>query len=269
MGRIQGKGTLFVGVPGDLRPFGFMPKKGGRPQGFLVGVGRDLASALGVRARFITTPARDLVRLLDSGLIDIAFPPLALTEERLREHRISDPYFVGHQRLLVPADSALSGVEHLAKKRVCAFIDGRTGVALDRLNPDVEVVKASSLRRCLRLLRADEVDAVTASDLFLVALLARLSEGRDAKRPRAGGPAANEFEIVGDQLTTEGYAGMIAPNIRGFAPFVNSVLKQAEDEGRWEKWRQRWIAPLTEEVVGPPELSAQQAAALYPFRGSG
>ena len=46
----------------------------------------------------------------------------------------------------------------------------------------------------------------------------------------------------------------------GWLPFVNSVLTTAEADGTWADLYERWIGPAPE----PPDLSAEEAAALWP-----
>jgi polar amino acid transport system substrate-binding protein len=250
MGEIQQRGEIVIGIPDDVSPFGFVDDASGDSTGFLRELAQDVAEALGVEATIVADTSGDLLARADRGELDLAFPAIPVTEQRFRRRAYTTPYFVAHQRLLVRPGSRIERVGDLGGVTVCSYGDETTRVDLTNLNPAVEVIETDSIDACGVMLESGRVAAITAPDLFLISLLDRFPQG---------------FEIVGPQINTEGYAGVVELGRRGLAGFATTVMAEAEDEGRWNKWYERWVAPLTgRSDVEPPALSPEGAAALYP-----
>jgi ABC-type amino acid transport substrate-binding protein len=251
MGEIQQTGEIVIGIPDDVFPFGFVDETSGAPRGFLLELAQDIAEALGVEATVVADTSGDLLARTDRGELDLAFPAIPVTEQRFRQRGYTTPYFVAHQRLLVRPKSRIGRVDDLGGVTVCSYGDAATRVDLTSLNPAVEVIETDSVEACGVMLRRGRVAAITAPDLFLISLLQRL-------------PA--DYEIIGPQLNTEGYSGIVRLGRRGLAGFVDSVMSEAEVEGRWNEWYETWIAPVTGSAdVEPPQLEAEEVAALFPL----
>ena len=167
---------------------------------------------------------------------------------------LTTPYYVAHQRLLVPTASGVDGVEDLAGETVCASIDPEVQVDLEDLDPSIEVVDASSWQRCVQMLMRGTAAAATASDVVLMTMRRTLE-----------GFSGESYAIVGDQLNTEAYAAVVRPEATGMVGFLNGVLSDTFEDGRWVEAYDETVAPLGDgsEPV-PPELNLAQAATLFP-----
>jgi polar amino acid transport system substrate-binding protein len=249
MGQIQDRGTLVVGLEDGFAPWSSLDSDA-NATGFLADLGRLIAESLGVEVEFRAVPTYNMEALVESGELDVAFPVAPVTEEMYRDSGLSDPYFVAHQKLLVPEGSSISGLDDLAARPVCSAISHATEVEIDELNPGVGSVAAAVQRDdCLRPLVNGEVAAVTGPDILLLSYA--------AWRP--------ELRIVGEELTTEGYAVMVGQEFGGFSEFVDSVLAEADREGYWAELYERWISPVTGEPAPEfPTMTVEEAAALYP-----
>jgi ABC-type amino acid transport substrate-binding protein len=247
-GKIQQRGVMVVGVEQDAPPFA--SSLSGEPEGFTVEMGRWLADGLGVDAEFVTGTTEELATMVSNDEVDVAFPLTPITEKALDEHLFSDPYFVAHQRLLVPSSSPIEGVEDLSGMRVCEFLDD-TGVDLAEVNGEVsETVTATDPVECLEQLETGRVDAVSAPDIVLITLAARSDE---------------ELKMVGDHLSTAGYGAMVRRNPLGLNTYIDSVFGEADHEGRWSDLYAEWIGPYSgDPEAEPPTLTFEQAAAINP-----
>jgi ABC-type amino acid transport substrate-binding protein len=247
MRELQDEGVVRIAVPDAAPPLASVAD--GVPRGFVVDLGRTVARTLGVRAEVSAFDPDRLEGLVEVGAADIAFPVEGLTEEVVREQVVTDPYLVGHQRLLAAAGSDIRGVEDLDGKRVCAHVDPRTAIDLEALAPRSEVRAGAGLGACVRDLRRGRVDAITAQDFELVWARTEVAE--------QGGPAV---ALVGDDLNTVGYGARVAGR-PGFPEFVRDVLEAMQADGRWEATYRRWIDLPVDE---PPTLTLQDAASLWP-----
>ena len=245
MGQIQDRGVLIVGVDPSHPPFA-SAEPGGEPEGFTPDLARFVAEALGVEVRFETASSDELVAAMDDSELDLAFPIEPITDKAIREKSFTDPYFVGHQRLLVGRTAGIEDVDDLDGRSACSFAGPSRIVELDTLVPQVELVSRSNLEGCIDALSSGKADAVTTVDFLLLKEL------------------GSSNRLAGDDLTTEGLGAVVATGANSFARFVSNVFRVAEQDGRWTETYDRWIGSLTGEEVEPPDLSVGEAALLNP-----
>ena len=129
------------------------------------------------------------------------------------------PYYVASQSILTLADNEdIQGPEDLAGKRVCS-VEGSTPAENIRTNyPEAELVLTDAYSNCLEPLRNGQVDAVSTDNVILSGFVAQ-NEG--------------EFELRGDQFTEEPYGIGVERCDVEFRDFINDVLEEAFEDGRW------------------------------------
>ncbi len=243
MGQIQKRGTLVVGLESETAPIADTAPE--EPQGFAVDLASDIAASLGVEIHFVSAPLLDLldgVAGKNDVALDVAFPVVPLTELGVFFYAFSDPYFVGHQRLLTPSGTKLGPAS------VICLVDDPWASADHRwLDSFAEVSGPKPASDCLAMLASGTADAATATDVILARMAGNLAS----------------FEITGEQMSTEGYGVAVRDDLPGLAEYVNTVLAEAKLEGRWSEWYGEWfeahLGPMD-----PPTLTGEDAAALYP-----
>ena len=268
MAAIQAEGTLIVALPVDAAPFSYS-NASGEPKGMLIELGTHFADALGVDPEFVLVGSEHMARMVagddpDRRIIGdedahVAFPlyPVdeALYKQRSREmgFDVTTPYFLGHQRLLVPQESSIENSEGLGGMKVCALIDPLTGIPLEKLQPEAEVTTAGTHVECSTALLEGKVDAAVASETDLLIMLAQIEAEE----------SASSFRLTGEQATTQGYAPLV---VKGMSAYASDIFIDMREDGRWVEAYNKWIAPLTgEEVSEPPGITLEEAAALYPM----
>jgi polar amino acid transport system substrate-binding protein len=249
MGEIQQRGNMVIGIPSDYFPFGYVASSG-QPAGFTAGLGHLVAQVLGVSVRYVARPSDQLLGLVDAGKADLVFPMIPITQQTAAAHPFSDPYYLAHQRLLVPHDSSIGGVSDLGSKKVCSAIDRQTEVPLTRLDPAVSLISVTKPARCVTLLRSHRVAAATGPDVALLAIRHRLQDS----------------QLVGDALTTEGYGAAASPCAPGLAQFATRVFATAKRNGQWARLYTKWVLPATGASAAPPAptLTVIDAWDLFP-----
>ena len=262
MGEIQARGVLRVGVPDeDWVPFWFDPEGSLVGAGFVVAMSQELAAALGVDVRFVEIDQDYVLLKTGRGLtraVDIAFAPIPTTESVARHHGITHPYWVGHQRLLVPSGSGIGSLDDVGgTSAVCSILDETTGLPATDVNEDLKELP-SDVRGCARLLRSGDVEAVTAPDVVLMSVWAELT---DCRQPC---PPSTDYEIVGDELTTAGYGAFVPLGTGGWTKFVDATWAETDFEGDWMRFYEKWISPYGIDLDAPPEMRIEEAAGLFP-----
>jgi ABC-type amino acid transport substrate-binding protein len=250
MGRIQDAGVLRVAVEDDAAPWSEL--EGSSPVGFTVELGRLVGEELGVETEFVTADGGDMIPMVQIGDVVLAFTLVPITERLLLSNGLSDPYWIGHQRLLVPSDSDIAGVDDLNGVDVCSLADPNTGIDITTVNPGVgEVVLETSRQECLTAIQEGDAQAVTGPDVLLLTLAAQ----------------DPTLKIVGDQLTTAGYGAVVDQATGGFNTFVDTVLAEIDREQRWAALYDEWLSPVTGDEAPPfPTMTLEEAAALFPTR---
>jgi ABC-type amino acid transport substrate-binding protein len=247
LGAIQEDGELVVALPDGAPPLSFASGNGA-PRGLAVEVARWIASGLGVEASFVMAPEDEVVQMVEDEQADIAFPTTPITSAVLRDITFSNPYYLGHQRLLVAQGSPVRDVYDLAGETACS-VPSPTEVRLDAIVPTIEVVEAPTAAKCARSVKRGEVVAATASDLALMGVVSR----------------AEGFEITGDELNTQGYGVVLAPGASSAADFVDRLLAEAGADDLHLDWYAKWVGPyIADPLPDAPQLSAEEAATLFP-----
>ena len=157
---------------------------------------------------------------------------MTITCDRLRQVDFSSVYFMAHQRVLIPDDSAAGGgLADLGGQRVCATkgSDSVNTIAAYPTRP--KVVQVDYWTDCLVLLQQDQVAAISTDDSIL-----------------AGLAAQDPFtKVVGPSLTSEPYGLAISKRHPDFVRFVNAVLAQERSDGSWAASYKRWIGSPAEQ----------------------
>ncbi len=255
MARILERGRLIVGVSGDTRLFGARDSKSGDIEGFDVDMLKQVALAIfgGDEADIndhieykVITYAQRLPALEagpENGGVDIVAHTMTINCNRWLRIAFSSEYFQAGQKVLVKSGSGYESVADLvsAKARVCAPL-GSTNI--DEINkPDyagISVIGKPDITDCLVAMQQGQADATTGDDTVLA--------GFAAQDPNV--------EVVGGAFTGEPYGLGIGKDNVDFVRFVNSVLEQVRDDGRWEAIYDTWLTASLGPSNGPP-------AALY------
>ncbi|MDQ3662777.1 MAG: transporter substrate-binding domain-containing protein [Actinomycetota bacterium] len=244
MGIIQTAGELVIGIPENAPPLGRLGAEG-RASGLSVELGAFVAETLGVEPRWVGGTNADLISLTEIGSLDLAFVTNPLTEEIVKEHNFAGPYYIGHQRLLVPTGEGSPGA---MEGPVCAALHPDVGVDLTATRPALEIVAVPRVEACLGLLESGAARSATAMDASLIRLKTQLG---------------NDWRIVGDELSTVGLGTIVPPRVPAYQRFVAAVLGRAEREEVWSDAYARLLQPHLGPAE-PPPLSVEEAAALHP-----
>ena len=251
MAELQDAGKITIGVKYDVPPFGFKNPQSGEIEGFDVDLGKIIAEELGVEAEFIEAISDNRIPFLQDGTADLILSTMTITTDRDADIDFSNPYYIAHGRIAVyGTDSGIEGPEDLAGKTVCT-VAGSTyeTTIVPELAEGIKIQSVDAYSDCVELLQNGAVDAEVTDDIILA------------------GQKANddEIQLVGDDLTTDPYGIGIPDGQTDMQEFINEILTETFEDGRWQDLYDQWVGGVTgEEADDPAEWTLEEALENYP-----
>jgi glutamate transport system substrate-binding protein len=246
LGKIQEAGEITIGVKYDVPPFGFENPQSGEIEGFDVDMGRYIAEALGVEPKFVEAISDNRIPFLERGTVDLILSTMTINQERDMEIDFSEPYYIAEGRILVPKGSDIKGIDDLAGKRVCTALGSTYEETIREEAPDADLKLVDTYSECLELLQNKAIDAISTDDVILTGMIIQ----------------DDTLQMVGPKLTTEPYGVGIKDGDKQMKTFVDGVLANVEEDGRWEDTYQEWVGQYLNKEQAPPEMTLQEALAL-------
>ncbi len=237
MAELADKGEIVVGVKFDVPQFGLRNPTNDKVEGFDADFGREIAKALGVEAKFVEAISKNRIPFILENKVDIVFSTMTINDERKKQIDFSEVYYVAAQSFLTRKGEPMT-VETAAGKKVCTSKGSTSELNLPAVQPDVEMVLQDGYAECVQLLSNEQVDAVSTDDVILLQFL---KQDPDA------------FEVSEETFSTEPYGAGIKKGHDEFVDFVNGVIGDMKEDGRWADLYKKWITPVTgEEAPEPP-----------------
>ena len=244
MGKIQAAGELIAGVKYDVPPFGFKDPDTGDILGFDVDIAQEIADRLGVELNAVEAISDNRIPFLQDGEVDIIASTMTITTDRDAEIDFSEPYFIAHGRILVPEDSDIAGIEDLAGKRVCTAVGSTYESTLKEQAPDAKLTLVDTYSECFESIQNGSVDAVSTDDVILTGMIIQ----------------DDSLKMVGDELTEEPYGIGLPEGDSEMQEFVNEVLAELFENGRWSEIYDEWVGQYTDtEGLEPPTKTLEEA----------
>ena len=79
---IKARGTLIVGVKGDVKPWGFLQSPGTEPVGIEPELAKTISDAIGVKLKLVALSSEQRINALRSGTVDILIATFSDTPQR-------------------------------------------------------------------------------------------------------------------------------------------------------------------------------------------
>jgi len=163
--RILQRGELVVGMAGNMPPLN-MTTKEGELIGYEVDLAKNMASAMGVRAKMEVMPFAKLLPALQSGKIDLILSNMTITPERNLKVAFVGPYFTSGKAFLTKIKTiAMAGeaADIDAKNTKLVALKGSTSQAfVEKAIPDATLVTANDYDEAVKMVLEDKVHAMVA-----------------------------------------------------------------------------------------------------------
>ena len=236
---IQDRGRLVVGVDQNTLLFGYLNPFNGQIEGFDVDILRQVAKAIfgdpgAIEFKAISSAQR--IPVIQDHSVDIVADAMTINCERSKQVSFSTVYYEAGQRVLVPSNSPVRGIQDLRGKRVCATA-GSTSIENLRNSVFHPIPYPVPLRTdCLVALQQGKVAAISTDDAILY--------GLQAQDPYT--------KIVGARFTDEPYGLSINKSHPDLVRFVNGVLATMRSDGTWASIYEKRLGRVTHAPAPAP-----------------
>jgi polar amino acid transport system substrate-binding protein len=224
MAQIQARGYLKVGVAQDTYLWGYRDPVTGQLTGFDIDMLRQISDAIFGSSdpkyiHFVIVPNADRVQAVQQGQVDVVAETMTINCAREKLVDFSTVYYEAGQRILVPANSTITGPQDLGGKRVCAPAGSTSleNLVAPGMPRRMQLWAVNDTTDCLVMLQQGQVDAISTDDAILF--------GLQAQDPNT--------TIVGTAFSSEPYGMAISKSHPDFTSFVNGVLAQVRADGTW------------------------------------
>jgi glutamate transport system substrate-binding protein len=221
MAELNEAGSITIGTKFDQPLFGLMGPSG-VPEGFDVEIGKIIASELGIAEDGIEwkeAVSANREPFIQNGEVDIVIATYTINDKRKEVVSFAGPYYMAGQSILVLADNEdIESEDDLVGQPVCSVTGSTPAAKLAEIG--AEPVLTDTYSNCLEPLRSGAVVAVSTDNVILAGLAAQ-NEG--------------EFKVVGEPFTEEPYGIGLELEDTEFRMWINDVLEEAYEDGRYEE----------------------------------
>lgn len=169
---IAARGTVRIGVPDDLPPFGAL-NEGGELEGYDVDVANLLARDLGVRAELVPLKSGNRVASLLTHRVDLLVANLGVNPERARSIAFSTPYAPFFSGVFGAPGIAAANPAELAGKRIAVTRDSLEDKELATLAPGAEIRRFDDNQATIDAYLAGETDLLATGNVVVADLIRR------------------------------------------------------------------------------------------------
>ncbi|HEX5522078.1 MAG TPA: glutamate ABC transporter substrate-binding protein [Pedococcus sp.] len=240
-----GGGAFKVGIKFDQPGLGL--KEGSDYKGFDVDVAKYVAKELGHKEgdiTFVQAPSAQRETLIKTGQVNMVVATYSITDKRKAEVSFAGPYFIAGQDLLVRSDeSAITGPETLAGKKLCSVKGSTSAQKVKDKYPGVQLQEFGTYSECVAALVSKGVDALTTDNTILAGY---------AAQPQY----KDKLKVVGKTFSEERYGIGIKKGDKATCEKINAALKKMVDDGSWQKAVDANLGPAgfkVDTAVNPPK----------------
>ncbi|GAA7767277.1 ABC transporter substrate-binding protein [Cupriavidus metallidurans] len=236
---IKAKGQLVCGVLGTDEPFSFVDPATREIVGYDVDMCNAVAKSLGVKPvlKQISVAAR--LPELQQGHVDLLAASLTHNKERESQIDFSLSTFITGQKAMVRKESGITTLGQLDGKKILTVKGSTMESNIAAKIKNATVVSFDNSPQALLALEQGKGVAYVNDETSLVSNLVKL------------GPAAKDYTLVPQYLSSEHLALGIRKGETGFRNQVNQVLSKMEADGDAQKLYDKWFGPNTKMKFPP------------------
>ncbi|PHM56165.1 glutamate/aspartate ABC transporter substrate-binding protein [Xenorhabdus hominickii] len=195
-----------------------------------------------LQVKLIPITSQNRIPLLQNGTYDFECGSTTNNLERQKQATFSNTIFIVSTRLLTNKNSGIKGFDDLAGKNVVVSSGTTSEMLLNKLNDEknmkMRIISAKDHGDSFRTLESGRAVAFMVDDALLA------GERAKAKKP-------DQWIIVGEPQSKEGYGCLMRKDDRQFKKLVDDVIVKVQTSGEAEKMFNRWF----KEPIPPKQLN--------------
>jgi len=231
---IKAKGELVCGVLGTDEPFSFIKDPASREiVGYDVDLCNAVAKSIGVKPVLKQIAVAARIPELQQGHVDLLAASLTHNKERESQIDFSLSTFITGQKAMVRKDSGINSLDQLDGKKILTVKGSTMETNIAAKIKNANVVSFDNSPQALLALEQGKGVAYVNDETSLVSNFSKL------------GPAAKDYTLVPQYLSTEHLALGLRKNEPAFRAQVNKVLTGMEASGEAQKLYDKWFGPTT------------------------
>lgn len=225
LAKVKDSGELLVGTEGTYAPFTFHDESG-KLTGFDVEISEEIASRLGVKAKFMETQWDAMFPGLDSKRFDMIANQVGIKPERQEKYDFSDPYISSAAVLVTKADNNdVKSFEDIKGLKSAQSLTSNYGEMAKSYG--AELVGVEGFIQAIELLNSNRVDA-TINDKLTV--LDFQKQKPDAK-----------IKIVAEAEDAAQSGLMFRKGSETLVEAVNQALNEMIEDGTYNEISEKWF----------------------------
>lgn len=223
--KVKDSGELLVGTEGTYAPFTFHDESG-KLTGFDVEIAEEIASRLGVKAKFMETQWDAMFPGLDSERFDMIANQVGIKPERQEKYDFSDPYISSSAVLVTQADNNdVKSFEDIKGLKSAQSLTSNYGDMAKSYG--AELVGVEGFIQAIELLNSNRVD-VTINDKLTVL---------DFQKQK---PDAN-IKVVAEADDAAQSGLMFRKGSETLVEAVNEALNEMIEDGTYNEISEKWF----------------------------
>jgi L-cystine transport system substrate-binding protein len=225
LAKVQEEGELLVGTEGTYPPFTYHDESG-KLTGFDVEIAEEVASRLGVKAKFMETQWDAMFAGLDSKRFDMIANQVGINEERMEKYDFSEPYITSVAVLVTQkGNTDVKSFEDIdGLKSAQSLTSNYAEIAKSN---GAELVGVEGFNQAIELLNSKRVDVTVNDNLSVLDFLKQKPDANIQIVDEAGDAAQSGLMFnKGNETLVEA---------------VNEALKEMIEDGTYEKISDKWF----------------------------
>lgn len=223
--KVKNSGELLVGTEGTYAPFTFHDESG-KLTGFDVEIAEEIASRLGVKAKFMETQWDAMFPGLDSERFDMIANQVGIKPERQEKYDFSEPYISSSAVLVTQADNNdVKSFKDIKGLKSAQSLTSNYGEMAKSYG--AELVGVEGFIQAIELLNSNRVD-VTINDKLTVL---------DFQKQK---PEAN-IKVVAEADDAAQSGLMFRKGSETLVEAVNDALNEMIEDGTYNEISEKWF----------------------------
>ena len=231
LSEILDRGSLRVGISGDLAPLN-MKSKEGAIIGLEVDIVTALAHAMGLEVELVETPFPQLLDTLLAGDVDLVISAMTMTPQRNARVAFVGPYFISGTSVLTKSDEiafAQEPQELNVEGRRFAALEGSTSAQfVEEVLPDTELVATQDYDAAVQMVIDGSVDGLVADFQKCMVSTWRHPE--------------EDLQAIRTPFTVEPLGIALPPDQPLLMNLVTNYLHTLEDTGLLTQLKAKWLS---------------------------